>query len=102
MVPDPRDLELRERGLETLSLERVAPVAETSALELTAQAQLHLPRREIGERDRHHLAESRASRAKERDQPRDQHGGLTRSRRRLDDEAPVELGDDAISRARVV
>ena len=62
--------------------------------DLAPQAKLHLAGRFLGEGDRHDPVERTAAGADQPDDPADEGGGLAGSRRRLDEEARAELGQD--------
>jgi hypothetical protein len=79
--PDLRDLQPRQRQREAVVLDRGG--ARARLLQLGAQPQLHLARRLVGERHREDAVEPDAA-ADERDDARDQLGGLAGARGSLD------------------
>src|SRR5262249_23005247 len=91
--PDARDLELGERVVEAAAL--VVGRGSAGALELGAQAQLHLAGGLVGERDGDEARQRRRAGAHDSDDARDELGGLAGTGGGLDDERGAEVLADA-------
>ena len=89
-----------ERAVEALALDAL-PRLLTRALDVGAQAQLHLPRGLVGEGDGHDALELGASAAQQGHDATHQRRGLARPRCRLHEEGRVEVAGDALPRVRV-
>ncbi len=92
---DGRHFESSQRRGEALAL--LGRAFRARRLQLAAQAQLHLARRQVGEGDGQDAVEPGAPRAHQLDDARHQLGGLARPGRRLDDESGVQVAADALA-----
>ena len=89
---DTSEFQLLERAVEPVALLGCRPGSRL--LDLAPQAKLHLAGRLLGEGDRDDPVERAGAGADQPDDPADQSGGLAGPRRRLDEEARAELGQD--------
>ena len=89
---DAGELQFLERAVQPVAL--LGRCLGSCLLDLAAQAKLHLAGRFLGEGDRDDPVERAGAGADQPDDPADQGGGLAGSRRRLDEEARAELGQD--------
>ena len=89
---DARKLQFLERAVQPIAF--LARRFRPRLLDLAAEAQLHLAGRLFGEGDRDDPVERAGASADQPDDPTDQRGCLAGSRRRLDEEARAELGQD--------
>jgi len=95
---DARRLELGEREIQTRARVRARVCGGASALDLGAQAELHLARRLLGERDRHDAAERRRSGGEQGEDAGDELGRLAGAGGGFDDERAREIGSNATPR----